>query len=329
MKLSVIKKTKGVGYYFIILAAALSSLVHVISKPMLETGSSIEINPIVMTFLVYMICGAFFTPVARNTDPIKKFSQKDIVFMILIGASEVAALATYFFGLENSSAVNASIFSNSEIVFSLIIAMTVFKEKLNIKEYIPFSMIIVGMMVIPIGSDIVENGMKLQNIMTGDLLVILSGFLYAVDITVCKYIGDRYDSRRVTQITSFVCAIIALLFIVILQIPIEFEIYNIPSIATIAVLGTGMSTLLFLAGLKKIGAVRAILLYSTTSVFGVIFAAMFLAEQITLINIVSLLITLSGIFLLRKKLAGSELDEQPALVQSQKNKNMDLLSVQN
>ena len=307
-----IKKTKShLGYYFIILAAALSALVHVISKPMLELGeNTIEINPIVMTFLVYMICAAFFTPVARNTDPIRKFSQKDIIFMILIGLFEVTALSAYFFGLQNSTAVNASIFSNGEIIFALIIAMVVFKERLNIKEYIPFSMIIVGMLIIPIGSGIYHNGMNLQSIVTGDLLIILAGFLYAVDITVCKYIGDRYDPRRVTQITSFFCAIFALGFLVFLQIPINVDIVHLPNIVVISVLGTGMSTLLFLAALKLIGAVRTVLLYSTTSVFGILFAGLFLSEEITAIDIVALVITLAGIFLLRNKLAKSESNDQ-------------------
>ncbi|KAF6245108.1 EamA family transporter [Nitrosopumilus sp. b2] len=322
MRCRLIKNKNYLGYYFIIIAAALSSLVHVVSKPMLEIGeSSIGINPIVMTFLVYMICGAFFTPIARKTDSVSKFSRKDILFMGLIGLSEVAALATYFFGLQNSTAVNASIFSNSEIVFSLIIAMVVFKERLNIKECIPFSMIIIGMMVIPILNNIVENGMNIHNIMTGDLLIIISGFLYGIDITICKYIGDKYDSRRVTQITSFACAGIALLFIAILQIPMDFEISHLPNIAIIAILGTGMSTLLFLAGLKKIGAVRSVLLYSTTSVFGIIFAGIFLSEEITSMDMVSLSITLIGIFMLRNKLAESESDEQTAKSYQNKYKN--------
>ncbi|WP_428324621.1 DMT family transporter [Nitrosopumilus sp.] len=324
-----IKNNRYLGYYFVIGAAALSSLVHVVSKPMLEMGgNSIEINPIVMTFLVYMICGIFFTPIARKTDSIRKFSQKDIAFMAIIGLSEVAALAVYFFGLQNSSAVNASIFSNSEIVFSLIIAMVVFKERLNIKECIPFSMIVVGMMVIPIGNDLLTNGMSIQNIVTGDLLIILSGFLYALDITICKYIGDKYDSRRVTQVTSFVCALVALFAIMLFQIPMDFEISHIPSIAVIAILGTGLSTLLFLAGLRKIGAVRTILLYSTTSVFGILFAGIFLAEEITLIDAISISITLVGIFFLRNKLAEAESDESPPnLVQNSKPRELETFHI--
>jgi len=88
------------GYYFIIIAAALAALVHVLSKPMLEVGTSqVEINPIVMAFLVYFICGIFFTPLVKKSPEISKMGKRDIMFMVMIGIAECAALVTYFYGL--------------------------------------------------------------------------------------------------------------------------------------------------------------------------------------------------------------------------------------
>lgn len=305
-----IKKTKY-GYYFIILAAALSALIHVISKPMFESSEhAVEINPIVMAFLIYFICGIFFTPLTKGTHSISKFGKKDWLFMGIIGSTEVAALITYFYGLSTSTAVNASIFSNSEIIFALVIAMLVFKEKLHIKECIPFSMIIIGMMVLPIGNDLIQNNFSLGELVTGDLLIIFSGFLYAVDITLCKYIGDRFDVKRVTQVVSFVCAVVAISLIVIFQIPMDVDIVQLPGILVMSILGTGMSTLFFLIGLKIIGAVRTVLLYSTTSVFGVLFSGIILSETITAIDIVSLVLVLSGIFLLRNRLAEHDAENE-------------------
>ena len=209
------KKSKY-GYYLIVLAAALSALIHVISKPMLETSENMaEVNPIVLAFLIYFIAGIFFTPVAKKTHPISKFGKKDWIFMGLIGTAEVSALITYFYGLASSSAVNASIFSNSEIIFALVIAMLVFKERLHIKESIPFTMIIVGMMIIPVGNDLFQNDFSLGHMVTGDLLIILSGMLYAIDITLCKYIGDRFDTKRVTQVLSFISAGVAIALAVV------------------------------------------------------------------------------------------------------------------
>jgi len=304
------KKSKY-GYYLIILAAAFSAILHIIPKPMLESSENMmEINPIVLAFLIYFIAGIFFTPIAKKTHSISKFGKKDWIFMGLIGIAEVSALITYFYGLSTASAVNASIFSNSEIIFALVIAMLVFKERLHIKESIPFTMIIIGMMVIPIGNDLFQNDFSLGHLVTGDLLIILSGVLYAVDITLCKYIGDRFDTKRVTQILSFICAGVAISLIAVFQIPMNVDLAQLPIIITTSILGTGLSTLFFLMALKFIGTVRTVLLYSTTSMFGVIFSGVFLSETITAIDIFSLGLVLVGIFLLRNRLAGKEHEEE-------------------
>ncbi|NNM02054.1 MAG: DMT family transporter, partial [Nitrosopumilus sp.] len=240
-------KKSRYGYYLIILASALTALIHVFSKPMLESSDTVmQINPIVLAFLVYFIGGIFFTPIAKKTDSISKFGRKDWLFMIGIGVAEVGALIAYFYGISTSTAVNASIFSNSEMIFALVIGMMVFKERLRIKECIPFSMIIIGMMAIPIGNDLIQNNFSMGEMLTGDLLIILSGVLYGIDITLCKFVGDKFDARRVTQIVSLICAGVAISLIVVFQIPMDVDITQIPSILALSILGTGMSTLFFL-----------------------------------------------------------------------------------
>ena len=297
------------GYYFIILAAALAALIHVISKPMLDgVNNQVVVNPIVMAFLVYFICGIFITPLVKKSQIISKFARRDIMFMMLIGIAEGAGLITYFYGISTATAVNASIFSNSEIIFVLVIAMLVFKERLHIKECIPFSMIIIGMMIIPVGNNLYQNNFSFGSIVTGDLLIIFSGLLYAIDVTLCKYLGERFDVKKTVQVISFTCAAITISIIVLFQIPMNIELSQIPNILIMSLIGTGMSTAFFLMGLKLIGAVRTIMLYSTTSVFGILFSGLILSEVITPIDIFSTMLVLAGIFLLRNKLAGTEKD---------------------
>ena len=200
------------GYYIIIAAALLAALVHVIAKPLLSSPEfdGFEINPIVLAACIYIINGVFFTPISRKCGSIRKMGSRNLVLIAIIGIAEVSALITYFFGLKDSTAVNASIFSNGEIIFSLIIAITIYRERLQKKELTPFSMILFGMIVLPLVYDFYQNGMTLSNIVFGDLLIIFSGFLYAIDINICKYVSDRFDSKRIAQLTSFASGIFAL-----------------------------------------------------------------------------------------------------------------------
>ncbi len=137
-------------------------------------------------------------------------------------------------------------------------------------------------------------------------MIIFSGLLYAVDITLCKYIGERFDVKKTVQITSFICAAITISIIVLFQIPMDVELVQVPSILIMSIIGTGMSTLFFLMGLKLIGAVRTVLLYSTMSMFGILFSGLILSEAITPVDIFSTMLVFAGIFLLRNKLAGKE-----------------------
>jgi drug/metabolite transporter (DMT)-like permease len=151
-----------------------------------------------------------------------------------------------------------------------------------------------------------QNNFSFGNIITGDLLIILSGLLYAIDVTLCKYLGERFDVKKTVQVISFTCAAITISIIVLFQIPMNVELSQIPNILVMSLIGTGMSTAFFLMGLKLIGAVRTIMLYSTTSVFGILFSGLILSEVITPVDIFSTGLVLAGIFLLRNKLAGTE-----------------------
>lgn len=298
------KKKSQAGYILIILAAALAALLQILGKPLVEGQTHVsEISPITLAAIVFLVNGLFFTPFSRKKDPLKKIGKKNLVLMAIIGITEASAVITFFFGLKDSNAINASIFSNSEILFSIMIAVLVFREKLQKKEITPFFMIIVGMIILPIGYDIYQNNFTFSELVIGDLLILFSGLLYAVDINICKYIGDRFDPRRITQITSFFSGVFALGILAIFHIPILIQVEQLPAIIGLGILGTGLSTLFFFIALRLIGTVRTVLLYSTTSVFGIIFSAIILGEALTIPDISATVLVFLGIILLRNRIS--------------------------
>ena len=64
-----------------------------------------------------------------------------------------------------------------------------------------------------------------------------------------------------------------------------------------------MPVFFILIALKYIGAVRTILVFSTTTVFGVMFSSLLLGETITMANVGAVGIVIVGTYLLRKRLA--------------------------
>jgi drug/metabolite transporter (DMT)-like permease len=302
------KNTFQLGYILILISAVLAALVHVLAKPLLDSQNGYEIHPVTFAACIYIINGAFFTPLTRKSQPVTSLGKKNLVLLTIIGISEIIALVTYFFGLKESTASNAAIFSNGEILFSLLITVAVFKESLQKKELGPFVMMLLGMLILPVVYDFYSHGMVISELVIGDVLIIVSGIFYALDVMICRYLSDKVDSRRLTQITSLVSGTIAVAAVMLLHIPFNVDVASLGPIAFFAIGGTGLATILFLVSLRIIGGVRTILLFSTNSVLGVIFAALMLNETISTVNMISVALTLGGVYLLRNRIGGKHDD---------------------
>jgi len=86
------------------------------------------------------------------------------------------------------------------------------------------------------------------------------------------------------------------------NIPLNINLEQLPTVALIAIAGTGISTLFFIISLRLLGTMRTVLLYSTTAIFGIIFSTILLSEEIMLHNIISMILVMSGVYFLRNRL---------------------------
>lgn len=306
-----------IGYIVMIFSAAFTGLTNAFAKPLIdiEGFQTMEISPIALVAMIYLINALFFTPLTRKSAPLKTIGKRNMFFLTLIGISEVAGLMTYFFGLKESTAINSAIMSEGEMIFSLLIAITILRERLQRKEISPFIMIILGMVVIPVGVDLHLNGFAISELVFGDMLILLSGLFYALDINLCKYVSKRMDAKRITQLTSVVSGGFALVLMLMFNVPFNVDWSQVPSIVVLSIIGTGLAAFFFIIALRLIGAVRSLLLYSSSSAFGVIFSSIFLGEAITIPNIVSILLVMGGIYFLRNRLAeDNSTNEKPKVL---------------
>jgi drug/metabolite transporter (DMT)-like permease len=315
-----LKSKATIGYIVMILSAAFTGLTNTFAKPLIdiEGFQTMEISPIALVAIIYLINAFFFTPFAKNSTPLKTIGRRNMFFLSLIGVSEVAGLMTYFFGLRESTAINSAIMSEGEMIFSLLIAITILRERLQRKEFSPFAMIIVGMVIIPVGIDMQQNGFMFSDLVFGDMLILLSGLFYALDINLCKYVSKRLDAKRITQLTSFVSGGFALALMLMFNVPFNIDWSQVPSIIVLSIIGTGLAAFLFIIALRLIGAVRSLLLYSSSSAFGVIFSSIFLGESITVANIVSIVLVMSGVYFLRNRLAEDDSSKEKLLPPTQR-----------
>lgn len=299
-----IKTSVTIGFAAAIVAAALSSLPDVLSKPMVDPklDGITPIEPAVIVFIMYLMTGLFFTPITKlqkSTTPIKKSSY---AVLIIYGVASACSTLAFSFGLKETSATNASILSNSEIVFTVLIGMIIFKEYLAKKEILPFMLISAGAIFLPIGSDIYEHQFAFSEFVFGDIMIVISGFIYCLCTFIAKH-ASNVKTTNVVQIMSLSGALFSFILILVFQIPFTVDLSNFNILSFVGIAGIGGSVLFFVMAVRLIGAVRTILIFSSATVFGVIYSGIYLLEPINLFTVSSLIIVTVGLYCLRYKLA--------------------------
>ena len=304
------KKTSfWVGITIALLAAIFASTINIVGKILVDPSYGYvdeSIHPLNLAIFLGLISGLFFTPFAKGKQSPTKFSRKSLFLVLMLGITDVTAITTNFFGLNHTSAINATILINTELLFTLLIALIVFKERIQKKETLPLSLVALGAIILPMVVDISENGTFLSGFIFGDMMIILAAVFFALDISIARYVSRRVPASRISQISAFAGIPFALFLMLIFEIPFEMPLEQMPMIVYMGIFVSGLSYYFFVIALRLIGAIRTVLIYSTTSIFGIVFSAMFLGETITEFNIISVGIIITGIYLLRKKIATME-----------------------
>jgi drug/metabolite transporter (DMT)-like permease len=304
------KKTSFfVGIVLALLAAIFISTINIVGKALSDPSYGFVdeiVHPLNMAIFLGLISGLLFTPFARGTKSPRKFGRKTLIFVIIMGVADVIGITTNFFGLQHTTATNATILINTETIFVILIAIIIFKEKLQKRETLPLGLIAFGSIIIPLGLDIVQNQTFTSGFVVGDMMILAAAGIFAIDISISRFLVTRIPDNRIMQISAFVGVPTAMILMLIFQIPFDIPWEHMPIIVYLGIFVSGLSYYFFLVAIRLIGAIRGILIYSSSTAFGIFFSAIFLGEEITPLHIVSIIVIIVGIYLLKQKIASME-----------------------
>lgn len=283
-----------VGYVSATISALLFGSVSTIAKPILY-----DINPLLLSSLVYLISGLTLTPIARNLG--QYFKKKDYLLLTITAISgAVIAPAMFFFGLKQTSASNSSVLVNGEIIFSILLAILFFKEKLNPVGFASVALVLIGVMIITTNLDFNNLQLKADD-GNGNLLIVGATFFWGLDNNISKILSHKMPIPKLIQLKSFIGGTILLGLTLLLGIPVIINLAQIPYIVLLGIVGFAASLYLFLQSLRKIGTVKTILIFSFSSLFGLVLAWTLLREQITIYQIIAAGIMVTGIYLINRE----------------------------
>jgi len=207
----------------------------------------------------------------------------------------------YFMGLNMTNASFAAVLINTEFLFTVILALVLLKEKVTVSIVAGIISIFIGLLALNYSQN--QTFFDFQNqTFIGNILIICCTLFWALDNTISKIILVQGVSiRTLLQLKSLIGGSISLFIVIILNISFSFELHDVPSLIFLSLGGFAGSLFLFMMGLKEVGAIKSVMIFSTSSLFGIIFAILLLKENVDIsVLAIASVFMLSGVFLITK-----------------------------
>jgi drug/metabolite transporter (DMT)-like permease len=283
------------GYLTAFGAAILNGLIPSISKPLLNT-----VNPLLFTAIVTFTPALLFTPVSIRSRENKHIKRGGYLILTASAvAGNLVAPYIYFIGVRETTATNAVLLANAEMVFTVLIATLFFGERLSKKGMLALSILTVG--IIAVVTDL-QFSISLETfIEPGNLMIIGATFLWGIDNNVTSAITQRVNVARIIQLKALISGTGLLLIAYLVQ---AMKLNNPAQLVEIILFGLLVfsgAVFLSVETLRRLGAITTTIVFPINSVFGLLFAFVLLNEGINLLQVVSVLLIVFGIYLLTRK----------------------------
>jgi drug/metabolite transporter (DMT)-like permease len=283
------------GYLSVLFASALFGSVFTLAKIPLTT-----VDPLALSAIVYTIAGLGLIPFAKASFRLN--TRRDYYHLAIITIfGAVAAPLLLLYGLQQTNASDAAILANGEIVFTIILSAIFFGEKPHGKVGL-FAVILVitGLFIATTDLKVSETMLELNS---GNLMILASMFMWAIDNNISRRLTSNVSPAKIAMVKSLSGGLVMLAIALALGkrdviTSIEPNLWLI--IVCMSLSGFGGALLLFLQGIKKIGTVKTMSVFSMTPIFGIVIAALALGESISVFQGIATGLIIVGIMLVSR-----------------------------
>jgi drug/metabolite transporter (DMT)-like permease len=275
------------GYLFALLAAMCYGSASTLGKFALGSAS-----PLTITSFGSITAGLILFPY-RFTAKIERRSFPTFALVILCGS--VFGPLLFYTGLRLISAVTTALLSNGELLFTSIIAIIVFKESLNRRQYAASLLVVFG--IVAISTNFSFSARLLGNLY-GALCVLGATLCWGIENNLARLLSQRVNTVAMARWRNFVGGLIVLAIMFLSGQAVTVVSAAIPYIILTGIIPIGFTSLLLYQALSRIGAVRTLLIFSTCSLFGTLYAYVFLSEPITSVQLLGGAILFAGIVII-------------------------------
>jgi len=282
------------GYLSVLFAAVLFGSVFSLAKVPLTT-----VDPLVLTAIVYTISGLALIPVARASFTFE--AKHDYLYVVIVTIfGGILAPVLLMYGLQQTAASTAAILTNGEIVFTIALSSVFFGEKPHGRV----GLFAVFLVVIGLAIATTEDLTALESILElnpGNILILASMLMWAIDNNVSRRLTLKVSPAKIAMVKSLTGGLVLLVIALAMGkgeiiAGINFDMWML--IIVMSISGFGGALLLFLEGMKRIGTVKTMSMFSMTPIFGIVIAALALGESITVFQGIATGLIIFGIILI-------------------------------
>jgi drug/metabolite transporter (DMT)-like permease len=289
-------------------SAILFGISSTLNKIVLE-----KMNPLIVAGMIYFIAGVLllafhFSPIHKKilslfktpTQTETKLLTRDykILTLVILCGSIIAPLLLLH-GLNETTAINASLLLNTESLFTILLAFIFLGERGKQKDYLGVLLLLVGLAILTTNAEF--HRLTLTEQIYGNVLIIGACLFWGIDNNLSKFLSKKRDIVMVTGLKCFIGGTALLAISQILGISFSVPIASLPYLLTVGAFSIAFSILFFLFALREIGSMRTGVVFSTSSLFGAIFALAVLREPFSTIQLMAGIMMLCGVYIIYRK----------------------------
>ncbi len=234
-------------------------------------GQFVEV-PSVMVAMGRVICSSILllTITLVKKESLRLDNRKDYLLIMMTGAVLAIHWTTFFQSIQVSSVAIGTITFSTFPLFLTFLEPIVFHEKLRGKSIVCAIILLIGVAI-----TIPEFSMENQ-VTIGIIWGMISSLTYAIITLANRYFSKKYEGRIVSFYEQGTAALVLLPALIL--VPTQWRAQDIIGVAFIGAICTAFAYTLYVSAQKKVKAQTAGIISGMETVYGIIYALIFLGE---------------------------------------------------
>lgn len=257
---------------FAIIYAFFSSVFFAICIPFAKI-LEVHISQATMGALLYLGAGIglLLSLIIKQGKPNLSLTKNELPYAAAMIILDISAILFLMFGISKTTAANASLLGNFELVATSLAAFLIFKERISKKLSTAIFLITIASIILTfeINKSLIFN--------TGSLLVLFSCICWGLENNCTKMLSSK-DTRQITIIKGCFSGLGGLIIAFITKETFP-EIKWIIFAMLLGFISYGISVCLYIYAQRFLGASKTGAIFSSAPFFGVLFSLILLNEK--------------------------------------------------